>query len=73
MFYAFLRLGGMQLQVNYLSNRDLHAAQEKPDEHANLMVRVTGYSGYFTMFDTSLQNDIIKRTEQECNELIILI
>ena len=27
--------------------------------------RVTGYSGYFTLFDRDLQNDIIKRTEQK--------
>ena len=29
------------------------------------MVRVTGYSGYFTLFDQDLQNDIIKRTEHQ--------
>lgn len=65
LFHAFLNMGGMQLQINYLSNEELKKAQEHPEEYENLMVRVTGYSGYFTLFDRDLQNDIIKRTEQK--------
>ena len=52
----------MQLQFNYLSQEELLRAQKNPDEYRNLVVRVTGYSGYFTRFDTDLQNDIIRRT-----------
>ncbi len=66
MYHTFLMLGGMQLQINYLSTEELLAAQREPEKHKNLMVRVTGYTGYFTRFDTALQNDIIKRTEQCC-------
>lgn len=64
LFHTFLKLGGMQLQINYITNEELYQAQENPDDYANLMVRVTGYSGYFTLFDRDMQNDIIKRTEQ---------
>ena len=64
LFHAFLQLGGMQLQINYINNDELCKAQACPEEYEQLMVRVTGYSGYFTIFDTDLQNDIIKRTEQ---------
>ena len=64
LFHAFLQLGGMQLQINYINNDELRKAQACPEEYEQLMVRVTGYSGYFTIFDTDLQNDIIKRTEQ---------
>ena len=63
MFHAFLKRGGMQLQINYVSDDDLRRAQITPEEYENLMVRVTGYSGYFTLFDRDLQDDIIKRTE----------
>lgn len=65
MFHAFLLRGGMQLQLNYVSGDDLRQAQITPEEYENLMVRVTGYSGYFTLFDQDLQNDIIKRTEHQ--------
>ncbi len=65
MFHAFLMRGGMQLQINYVSGEDLRKAQITPEEYENLMVRVTGYSGYFTLFDQDLQNDIIKRTEHQ--------
>ncbi len=65
-YHTFLKLGGMQLQINYLSTEELIKAQKTPEKYENLLVRVTGYSGFFTRFDTDLQNDIIKRTSQEC-------
>lgn len=63
LFHAFLMRGGMQLQINYLSGDELRQAQITPEDYENLMVRVTGYSGYFTLFNHDLQDDIIKRTE----------
>lgn len=65
MYYTFLQKGGMQLQINYLSQKELIAAQKNPEKYQNLVVRVTGYSGYFTRFDTDLQNDIIRRTVEK--------
>ncbi len=65
LYHTFLSLGGMQLQINYLSTKELIEAQKTPENHANLMARVTGYPGFFTRFDTDLQNDIIKRTSQK--------
>ncbi len=64
LYHTFLRLGGMQLQINYLSAEELTDAQKTPENYQNLMVRVTGYSGYFTRFPRELQDDIIKRTSQ---------
>ncbi len=66
LYHTFLKLGGMQLQINYLSTEELIQAQKTPEKYSNLMVRVTGYSGYFTRFNVDLQNDIIKRTSQGC-------
>ncbi len=65
-YHTFLNLGGMQLQINYLSTQELIEAQKTPEKYSNLLVRVTGYSGFFTRFDVDLQNDIIKRTSQGC-------
>ena len=65
LFRTFLDMGGMQLQINYISGAELKRAQACPAEYENLMVRVTGYSGYFTIFEPDLQNDIIKRTEYD--------
>ena len=65
MYRTFLQNGGMQLQINYLSQKELIAAQKEPEKYQNLVVRVTGYSGYFTRFDTDLQNDIIRRTVEK--------
>lgn len=65
MYQAFLQKGGMQLQINYLSQKELLEAQKNPEKYRSLVVRVTGYSGYFTRFDADLQNDIIRRTVEK--------
>lgn len=38
-------------------------AQKYPEKYPNLMVRVAGYSVYFTDLGKDVQNDIISRTE----------
>ena len=37
---------------------------EHPENYKNLVVRVAGYSALFTTLSRSLQDDIIRRTEQ---------
>ena len=39
-------------------------AQEHPEKYKHLVVRVAGYSALFTTLSRSLQDDIIRRTEQ---------
>ena len=39
-------------------------AQEHPEQYKHLVVRVAGYSALFTTLSKSLQDDIIRRTEQ---------
>jgi pyruvate formate-lyase/glycerol dehydratase family glycyl radical enzyme len=51
------------VQFNVISSDTLREAQRKPDEHRNLVIRVAGYSAYFTELNKALQNDIIERTE----------
>ena len=66
LFRAYFQLGGVHLQVNYLSAEELRKAQENPDQYCNLRVRVTGFSGFFTAFDKKLQDEIINRTQYSC-------
>ena len=58
----FERLG-QQLTVNVLSREELLDAQKNPQKYSNLIVRVGGYSAYFTSLSRELQDNIIARTE----------
>ncbi|MBM3493550.1 MAG: hypothetical protein FJX72_04390 [Armatimonadetes bacterium] len=60
---TFVALGGSQLQINVLDTATLRAAQDRPDEHRGLLVRVAGYSADFTSIGRALQDEIIARTE----------
>jgi len=55
--------GGAQIQVNVVNRETLEAARRAPMAYRHLMVRVSGYSAYFTSLDPSLQDEIISRTE----------
>lgn len=63
LYDTYFKLGGLQLQPDYISADDLIKAREDPQIYKNLRVRVTGYSGFFTLLDKELQNEIILRTE----------
>ncbi len=60
---TYLLNGGKHIQFNVVDNQTLIKAQEKPQEYRDLVVRVAGYSTYFTLLTTPVQNEIIKRTE----------
>ena len=60
---TYFRLGGQTLQVNVLSADELADAQKHPEKHGNLIVRVGGFSAYFTQLEKGLQDNIIARTE----------
>lgn len=51
------------MQFNCQDKDVLLDAQKNPQKYPTLMVRVAGYSVYFTDLGTSVQNDIISRTE----------
>jgi len=56
--------GGTHIQYNVISKETLTDAQDHPDSYRGLVVRVAGYSAFFTSLDRSIQDDIISRTEQ---------
>ncbi|MBF0208391.1 MAG: formate C-acetyltransferase/glycerol dehydratase family glycyl radical enzyme [Oligoflexia bacterium] len=59
------QLGGAQIQFNCIKRETLLDAQQHPEKYRSLMVRVAGYSAYFTELTKELQDDIISRTEQK--------
>jgi len=59
---GFCRLKIPHVQFNVVSADTLRAAQSQPEEYRHLVVRVAGYSAYFTELDRRLQDEIIART-----------
>lgn len=55
---------GSHMQFNVVSRETLLDAQRHPEQYKHLVVRVAGYSALFTTLSKSLQDDIIRRTEQ---------
>ena len=60
---SYFRLGGHHIQFNVVDAATLLDAQEHPEEHRDLIVRVAGYSDYFCDLGRPLQDEIIARTE----------
>ena len=59
----FIRKGGHQIQLNTVNRDKLLDAQQHPENYRNLIVRVWGWSGYFTELDKCYQDHIIRRAE----------
>ncbi|MBY7025279.1 glycyl radical protein [Clostridium botulinum] len=55
---------GMHIQFNVIDKKVLLEAQKHPEQYRDLIVRVAGYSAQFICLDKGVQDDIIKRTEQ---------
>jgi len=62
---AFMKRGGWHIQFNIHSKEELLDAQQHPENHKNLLVRVGGYSAYFIDLPKSLQDEIVNRTMHE--------
>ncbi len=56
---------GWHVQYNIVSRDTLLAAKENPEQYRDLVVRVAGYSAFFTALSPDAQDDIIARTEHE--------
>lgn len=61
---AYFDQKGSHMQFNVVSRETLLDAQEHPEQYKHLVVRVAGYSALFTTLSRSLQDDIIRRTQQ---------
>lgn len=60
---AYCQNGGMEIQFNVVDRKTLLDAQAHPEKHEDLVVRVSGFSAYFTTLMKTTQDEIIARTE----------
>jgi pyruvate-formate lyase len=59
---AYFEKGGFHVQFNIIDAETLRDAQCHPENYADLIVRVSGYSAYFARLGKEIQNDLIDRT-----------
>ncbi len=55
---------GYHIQFNVLDTEKLRDAQKHPENYRDLVVRVAGFSAFFTKLHVGVQNEIIERTLQ---------
>ena len=55
-------LGNAQMQFNCVDRAVLLQAQQRPEEHRDLIARVAGYSAFFTELCKEVQDEIISRS-----------
>jgi trans-4-hydroxy-L-proline dehydratase len=60
---TFLKLGGFETQVNVVDSSVLRKAQADPESYRDLVVRIGGYTDYFTRLTPQMQAEVILRTE----------
>lgn len=60
---VFCDLRLWHVQFNVINRETLVNAQRQPELYKGLIVRIAGYSAYFTELSRDLQNDLIARTE----------
>lgn len=60
---GYCDLGGAQVQFNVIDRETLLEAQRNPDQYRDLVVRVAGYSAFYTELSGEVQEQIILRTE----------
>lgn len=60
---TFLQLGGFETQINVVDGWILREAQANPEAYRDLVVRIGGYTDYFTHLSPQMQAELILRTE----------
>ena len=62
MLDGYMEKGGHHLNVNVFNRETLIDAQQHPENHPQLTVRVSGYAVNFVKLTEKQQNDVIART-----------
>jgi len=60
---AYLERGGFEIQINVTDRKTLEDAVRHPEQYRDLVVRIGGYSDYFTKLPPQMQQEVILRTE----------
>jgi len=62
---AYMLRGGFEIQINVTDKEILEKAVQNPEEYRDLVVRIGGYSDYFTRLSPEMQQEVILRTEHK--------
>jgi formate C-acetyltransferase len=62
---GYFAQGGLQLQINVVDQALLRDACEHPERYGDLVVRMGGYSEYWSRLDDELRRTLLQRTEHE--------
>lgn len=62
---VYFARGAQEMQINSVGRQTLIDAQEHPERYSDLVVRVSGFSAYYTYLTRDIQNDILMRTEND--------
>ena len=60
---SFFEMGGIQFHFTVADTEVLRAAQKNPEDYKDLIVRIAGFSAYFTHLPFDMQEDYINRVE----------
>lgn len=60
---GYFSQGGHHMQFNIVDHGILLEAMDQPEKHRNLLIRVAGYSDYFTLLSRDIQQEILSRAE----------
>jgi formate C-acetyltransferase len=60
---TYFSQGGHHMQFNIVDRELLLEAMDQPERHRNLLIRVAGYSDYFTLLSREIQQEILSRAE----------
>ncbi|WP_434310653.1 glycyl radical protein [Hominifimenecus sp. rT4P-3] len=65
MIKTYLTHGGKHIQFNVVNREEMVDAKIHPEDHPELVVRVAGYSAYFTRLSGAIQDEVINRTDHD--------
>lgn len=60
---AYIDMGGHQMQLNAVNTERLKDAQQHPEKHRQLVVRIWGWSAYFVELDKEYQDHVLRRQQ----------
>ena len=62
---AHMRMGGTLINLNILDAKRVLAAYENPELYPDLIVRVTGFSAYWSSLSQELRESVVRRVISE--------
>ncbi len=62
LIHVYLARGGFEMQINVVDRETLLAAQREPESYKDLVVRIGGYSDYFTKISPEMQAEVLLRS-----------